>query len=322
MQKLSYKYIGSATQGKTERCRFLTPVFMREDKYYIQSIKDDKIEAFKQIIPPTRGWLTTPKIELCPSESTNAIYCFNLGKDSVIEGPRSEIETQLLPWLKEENLLNVHSRLIIANFLKLYEKQLELITLSNKELHALGISNKINIEMPFQNKKTDHIPEVAKAIVAKVEQFKETEQSINGVDVAYIRSNKIYFQNSEIKLDEVLNRTSALDETMDKTIGEIFNKAVEPNNSFVDIGAVAKNAAIYDYMLLSTNISIDQNAIESIMCSRQTNESILDIGLKIDNQFKPISQGEHFYASSFSSLQQSVTEIANLFLKTKQQNED
>jgi hypothetical protein len=260
-----YKYLGSLHHGNRTRIRFLTPVFEKEGKYYVQKLIDDVIIDFTEISEPDITLLIEPSNEFFCEIGNRGYYSFNLDEKDEIEGTYSEIEPKLLDLLNPEyakHKINEPAKLVIANFLNLYQIQIELIELVNIELKKYGASNQISIETPFNHKKKIYFTKLAHSIFEYVKGVRLKNVKFRVCDAAYIQGNKVYFQRFESEIGNVLNRETALNSDLDFIICELANVCfdLESLSELISSG----EDRVFEYLLLTSNFRPKNGMLEGI----------------------------------------------------------
>lgn len=301
-----YKYWGALNFRNTKRSRFLTPLFHAEGQFYYQEIVNDKVKSFIEVAEPAAEFITKPKIDAQLSIESDALFCFNINESDTIEGTRNDIEDKLFKLLSSASNLNVHSKLLIANFLNLYQAQIELINEANKDLEQFGIANQISLETPFKNKRPELIENAASQIVNKLKKVHQIKGDYKVDDIAYVKDQRVYFQAYSTDIENVLNKNSATDKFLDSVIGQLANKYFETNESINDL-IKNERQSVYDFLLCSKTFQIENTEWDKIYSGIKEER-------QISEQFDNIHKTDKIKPDNI--LEQTKSQIINKFISS------
>lgn len=286
-----YEYVGAIAPGG-QSSRFVASIFTRQNSpknaYYIQEISNDRIIRFNATeINYERLLRTTKKISVTRKDKITYSFIDHSGTEpELISGDREQIETQLIKLL--ENIgLNSYSKLQITNFLKLYRKSFKL----KKELNNIHKNYKINysldLESPNNNIKIslENVGSFLNNLKNKLHIYRSNNDKIHIYDLAFADNESIYFQNMKIA-HEMLFKNELVSATDYKSmLSELLNVSIADKN--LNIKDVVKKKGLYDFILLSEKIVINQGEIEAAISTevnpeQPSDESVIKIGIEVD----------------------------------------
>ncbi len=317
-----YEYVGSGNWGSPERSCFLIPVFANGKKYFIQKIVDEKIQKFIEISAPEPEFISKSNKKIERSKKDKGIYCFNVKGTRLIEGDKSQIEIELAQLLRKEDL-NVHSKFLIANFLNLYLEQIELIEEVNKELEDAGISNRIPIAVPFEDKIKARTKNFFENIKKRMAELNKVHIPVRECDLGFVHGQWAYFKNSKFNAATVFNKTITTIPEKDKMMGDILKKSIDIFGE-TNRKEMIKNLPVYEYMMCSSVFLDNDIALAQSITTRPNKSSgtiIMDSNIRIEKQyqseygFKKVNEATHLKRSE--SIASSVFEITSSFSQTK-----
>ena len=286
MSKL--KYVGVLTPSVAAD-RFVSSIFVDEaGNYFIQVEKDDVIAEFKPVLISRE--LMTCVNPLEAEKNDQAIYSFITSSKELLYGTREIIEPLLVALIDSE-YLNVHSRLLISNFLKLFSKTLDLIDASNKDLEEKGVKEMISRSLPFANNKkqvNDHA-DLMNAIINRFQKFNRINQSIRIEDIAFINQNKAYFIHYELHIATIINKKILKNQYNGMILSKLVIACIEKDTINIKT-MINESSESYEFLLLSEFVVLKQHQIESLASDiankyqTDPNQSILEIGIHVDKK--------------------------------------
>lgn len=318
-----YEYVGAIAPGG-QSSRFVISLFTRrngpKNTYYVQEIQNDRIIRLNAI-KINYGKLIHPQKKITVTRKGNVIYSFidHSGANPIlISGDREQIEIQLIPLLGNIGL-NSYSKLQISNFLRLYSKSFKL----KKELSDIHKNYKINYslesESPYNIIQTnfENAGTFLKILKQKLQTFRFNNDRIFIYDLAFADNESVYFQNMKIAHEMLF--TNELVSTTDykSMLSELLNASISDKN--MNVKDVAKKKGLYDFILLSDKIIMNQEEIEAAISTEvnpehPTSESVIKIGIEVDksiyeDQNACINQHDHTTLISEEIIDQEVSEI-------------
>lgn len=284
-----YQYEG-ILQPQNNSNRFVTPLFSNPDLpgLYIQKGEAGRIREFKALEVTSEIRKKGRDISAVPGDKM--IYSFVTDEEIVHTGTREEMEEPLLALLYSGEL-NVHAQLLIAAFLKLYGRSVDLLDETNRDLSNKGISTLPGTDIIFnqasQEKETP--AGFAEYILEKFKKFSALSDRIRPDDILFIKDTIAYIGNRKCSIENVFNRKTMANELLNSIISSSFNSCSR-RNSFNLQDMLQAGHAVYDYLLHGQNIFLEQSKIEKLLSTKPVTEetglqtSSLEIGLRVDKE--------------------------------------
>jgi hypothetical protein len=281
-----YKYIGvirPAVPGN----RFATSVFTDEvtDRYFYQLEKDGKIASFTEI-KVNADKLLKANVELSASAGSDFVYSFITANDELYFGSRTTIANGLMKLLANVEL-NVHTKLVLSSFLKLFGKAVSYMRQSADELAGRGIivnsdPKSIFESSVFQSTNIDHL---APAMVEEYWRCKGINDGIEPDDILFITEDRAYFKSMFFQIDKVINTRALQYKEYEKLISRSIAKCTKEKWVGIE-DLVNKSEEVYSFILHSKSLVLDQRQIERYLTQDEPSDegSILDVSLNFDKK--------------------------------------
>jgi hypothetical protein len=310
-----FTYAG-AMLPNTPSNKFLTSVYKNSDgKTFIQSKNEAGMRVFKAFNPSRP--LITPNRTIEIAEGEEPVYSFITSNNNFYSGQRVEMEKNLLPLLYDEDL-NVHSKLMISSFLKLFQKTLDLIEDSNKDLLEKGIEDKISVTLPFSTSQEINIDgtEFRVMMLNRLSTFRQTDKRIRAQDIMYLKDEKAFFDNFQVHMDVVINRDVIGNRDQSLVICRMIVACSKDNPNLLH-SMITGYAGTLEFILQSKILLLPQHEVESLISEKASeqiltdDESVLKIGIDVDKEIYEIG------VSQLGSLPVN-TRLPNIRLSTEQ----
>lgn len=286
-----YKYIG-IIEPEISAFGFVDSIFSDETEtnIFIAVVNESNVvEGFREI-----GLFSSVKIKKVKSNFISKTYdeyifsFMSLNKE-VIFGTKNQIDFKLIGLLGNRHI-NSQGKLLISNFLNLYENTIDIIKEVNNDLEKLGILNKIDIDFLFSSKMDEHnIDErdLLYRIRQKFDLYDEYNIKLKDGDVLFFNEDSLYFENNEYSAEKLITRLSKskLQKELNKAlIASSFKNTININK------LVTQNDEIYKYFLFSNELVFDQCSIEKhlsgLIEENNSLNSIIDVGIEMDNFYE------------------------------------
>ena len=271
--------------------RFLNSVFIDSEtnQMYLANIGGNIIDSFS---------LINSEIEIIKfNEVINVnigdayIYSYLTTDNKIIAGTKESIKKELSLFLNSKKL-NIHTKLILASFLNLYSKALELIEEVNNVFKEKGIKSAIDVKsMVAKKNKIDLInySDLLTRVNSKIDYYHELQYEIKNEDIFFFMEDKAYFENMEFPIEEFINymKTTKFKSCIDDSI--IYCSLKDQ----LDIEKISQINSVFYYFLISDNILNQRNIEKHLTKTVQSKEdkSIVEVSLYFDNEFHNSKQG-------------------------------
>jgi hypothetical protein len=287
MPNNSYNYMGSAHWGNQKRTCFLTPIFRLGQEFFVQNISEnDTVANFEKVQLTKPDSLIHPSNALKLKIGDQAFFCFNVKGKSQIEGTRSEITKDLMTLLFSTDQINVHSKFLIANFLKLYSLQFELLKEVNNDLKSKGVDS-INQEVIYEEIYEREQTLDLTWVLEKYRSLKEMCQQIVEHDLIFIHGQTVFFDNARFSLATVCNKMATENKEFDSLLANSLKKSKELLDT-EDSQLIESNLNVTEYMTCSSYyFKNDKKLAQSLinMEAAVTGSEIVTLGSDLENKF-------------------------------------
>lgn len=316
MLSADYQYVGSAHWGEKQRCCFLTPIFIKDDKYYVQKLENGRVVDFIEIEEPHDDYYFkfngSRKIRI--GRQDRVFYCFNVSLNLQVQGDRGEITKHIVKLLYSNDQVNVHSKFLIANFLNLHNLQIELLKVVNSDLKSKGVEG-IDSEEVFDEIYKGEEAFNLKWVLEKFKSLKQICQQVADHDLIFIDGKSVFFDNTRFSLATVCNKISTENKEFDSLLASSLRKSKELLGSTSDI-LIESNLDAAEYMACSSYYFKNDNILAKSLINMDvagtvTGSEIVTLGSMIENRFVAGFKPEGF--SNISN--QKVDEIKTQFFK-------
>jgi hypothetical protein len=315
-----YTYAGAMTSEFPSNA-FVTSLFKKGKKYFVQVEDGEKIKKFEETIIVRK--ILKPQEPIFAKENDDYIYSFITEKNELLSGARKDIELKLLRILNEE-YLNVYTKLIISSFLKFYQRTLELAGDSDLEFKKLGIEQEFSNEFPFSEsiERETEVEEIRGSMLERYRIFNQVDHNVRYEDIAFLKGKKLYFFHFKMKVEMVINSNCLRQDDQNKMISGLIMNCIKTNKNIIHT-LLLKYSETYEFILFSRHIRLEQRDIESLISptvrsdETDVDASILEIGMVVDkeihNSYLNQSEDEFYTEHEVQNLESNTLSLENSF---------
>lgn len=307
---MKFKYIGILQQEYIS-FGFNNSIFVseEEEKYYTAQVNN-----FNEITNFILFDVRLSEIFKCSNElkvvtlSDQYIFSFIGPNKELFFGTKKEISPRLF-YLLNNSKINNQCKLLVSNFLNLYENTLDLLENVNNEFKLLGFNEPVSKNTIFKNKnKINEVKEhkLLSSFESKIETYEKYDVKLKDGDIIFFDSDKAYFE------DECFEANQIILELKDSEFKTKLDKSIisSSDHDTIDIDKVKDNKETFEYFLYSSEILFKQKNIEKHLSSLvklngNYTKSIIDSGFEMDKFYE---QKEYLDKDSFNF---SVSEMTN-----------
>jgi hypothetical protein len=271
---------------------FSIPILMREQNFFIQEIKNDRIIDFKPIAIERDEIIEVKQTTIKQKIGDDAFHCFLFDDDRLIYGTLKELRNELFPLLNKKKFNPIAKEIICSTYM-MHGKRLDAINESNAFLRKKKISCHLTFETSsFQKVNINNNFTLIESILKESSKQAKQNRNIGQRDfIAYI-GEETFIDSYSILINDFIE---IIDSVLPKNDSvKLSNYLIECiNNETVNRRILDKETIHSHFLTKDTNYSqfeFDRLLISSYnkFSMNKSKKSVMEIGFEIENRIKEL----------------------------------